>query len=102
MADQHIDLDAALFAASDGDGELLAELRGAFAASVRLHVDLLRRSRCDGNWNLAAHRLKGLGASFHAMPLIALADEALQGAPGEPVVLRKLEQFLGEISAGCR
>jgi hypothetical protein len=43
-------------------------------------------------------RLKGLGASFHAPELVRLADLALQGAPGEPGVLRRLERFSAEFS----
>ena len=41
-------------------------------------------------------RLKGLAASFHAETLIKLADEALDGAPGEPGALRKMQAFLDE------
>jgi hypothetical protein len=44
-------------------------------------------------------RLKGLGASFHAPDLVDLADEALDSAPGEPVVVRKLEAFAAGFGA---
>ena len=70
-----------------------------FGESLARQIDLLRRARCDGNWNVAALRLKGLGASFHAPDLIRLADRALEGAPGEPLVIRDLEQFAGEFQA---
>ena len=92
-------LDATLAAAAGDDSELLAELRTAFAESLGTQLDLLRRARCDGNWNVAAMRLKGLAASFHAEGLIVLAEEALDSAPGEPVVIRKLERFLSEFAA---
>jgi hypothetical protein len=75
---------------------LLAELRTAFAESLARQIDLLRRARCDGNWHVAAMRLKGLGASFHAPDLMRLADLALDSAPGEPVVIRKLEALAEE------
>lgn len=91
--------DAALAAAAGGDITLLTELREAFLESLQGQVDLLRRARCDGNWNMAAMRLKGLGASFHAERLVILADEALDSAPGEPVVVRKLERFIGEFAS---
>lgn len=91
-------LDATLSAAAGEDGALFAELRAAFAESVARQLDLLRRSRCDGNWEMAALRLKGLAASFHAEPLLVLADEALIGAPGDPVVLRQIQAFLDDIS----
>ena len=93
------DLDATFAAAAGEDSALLAELRAVFAESLARQIDLLRRARCDGNWAVAAMRLKGLGASFHAPDLVKLADEALDGAPGEPVVVRKLERFAGEFQA---
>lgn len=94
MAYENGALDATLAAAAGDDPALLVELREAFTQSLANQVDLLRRARCDGNWNVAAMRLKGLAASFHAEGLIDLAEEALDSAPGEPVVIRKLEHFL--------
>jgi len=44
-------------------------------------------------------RLRGLAASFHAETLIALADEALESAPGEPGIVRRLQTFLDEFVA---
>lgn len=90
MAHEPADFDATLAAAAGEDLALLAELRTAFGESLTQQVDLLRRARCDGNWEVAALRLKGLGSSFHAPELIRLADQALEGAPGEPGVIRKL------------
>ena len=86
-------LDATLAAAAGDDPELLAELRAAFCESLERQIDLLSRSRCDGNWNVAAMRLKGLAASFHAQDLIALANDALETAPGDPAIVRKLKAF---------
>lgn len=92
-------LDATLAAAAGDDATLFAELRAAFIDSLSRQVDLLRRSRCDGNWQVAAMRLKGLGVSFHAEPLVILADEALECAPGEPGVIRRMQIFLDEFAA---
>ena len=92
-------LDATLAAAAGDDRALMRELRNAFMESLARQVDLLRRSRCDGNWHVAAMRLKGLAASFHAEPLIALADEALEAVPGEPGVVRRLQAIVDELSA---
>lgn len=86
-------LDETLAAAAGDDPALFAELRSVFAESLARQIDLLRRARCDGNWHVAALRLKGLAASFHAAPLIDLAEEALEAAPGEPSVVRRLQQF---------
>ena len=92
-------LDATLAAAAGDDPALLAELRGAFGESVARQLDLMTRSRCDGNWTMAAMRLEGLASSFHAAELIGLAQEALSGAPGDPVVLRKIREYLGHFRA---
>ena len=94
------DLDATLAAAAGEDAALFAELRIAFIDSLARQIDLLRRSRCDGNWQMAAMRLKGLAASFHADSLLILAEEALDAAPGEPTVIRRLQNFLDEFKAG--
>jgi HPt (histidine-containing phosphotransfer) domain-containing protein len=83
-------LNASLAAAVGSDGHLMGELRAAFVESAARQVDLMARARCDANWQMSASRLKSLAASFGAVGLIALADEALDGAPGDPVVLRKL------------
>ena len=92
-------LDATLAAAAGEDPALLAELRAAFLESLDRQVDLLGRARCDGNWNIAAMRLRGLGASFYAGELIELAEEALVSAPGDPAILRKLEAHRAEFSS---
>jgi len=91
-------LDATLAAAAGDDPQLFAELRRAFIESVSRQVDLLSRSRCDGNWQLAALRLKGLAASFHAEALCDLAEEALATVPGDPAVVRRLQVFIDTLS----
>ena len=92
-------LDATLAAAAGEDSALLAELRSAFAESLERQIDLLKRARCDGNWSVAAMRLKSLGASFHAGDLIVLAQEAIEAAPGEPTIVRRLERYRDSFTA---
>lgn len=92
-------LDATLAAAAGADGALFSELKQAFIESVERQLDLLRRSRCDGNWQMSAMRLKGVAATFHAAELLELADEALDGAPGDPAVLRRIRTFLDDFAA---
>lgn len=87
-------LEAALAAAVGDDPSLVADLRHAFLESANRQVDLLCRARCDANWQLAAWRLKGLAASFGVIGLIALADEAAEAAPGDPVIIRQLKAAL--------
>lgn len=91
-------LNASLAAAVGSDPQLMAELKTAFIESVARQLDLLARARCDANWEIAAARLKSVAASFGALGLIALADEAQNGAPGDPVVLRKIGAAIDEFS----
>jgi len=86
-------LDAAISAAAGDDPELARELHASFVASLASQMDLLRRARCDGNWLVAARRLQGLGASFHEETLARLAEEACDGVPGDPAILRRIAQY---------
>ena len=91
-------LDANLAAAAGDDPALMRELRVAFLESATKQLDLLRRARCDGNWNVAAMRLKGLAASFHSDDLLIAAQHALESAPGEPASIRKIEAVLSHFA----
>lgn len=91
-------LDATLAAAAGDDPALMNELRAAFVESATKQLDLLKRSRCDGNWNVAAMRLKGLAASFHAQDLLEASENALISAPGEPAAIREIEAVLTRFS----
>jgi HPt (histidine-containing phosphotransfer) domain-containing protein len=91
-------LDATLAAAAGDNAALMHELRGAFLESAARQLDLLKRARCDGNWNVAAMRLKGLAASFHAEELLAAAEQALNSAPGEPQAVREIEAVLARFN----
>ena len=71
----------------------MAELKAAFRDSLERQLDLLKRARCDGNWSIAAQRLKGLAAGFHAVELMTLADDAIRAAPGEPTVIKQIERY---------
>lgn len=92
-------LDASLAAAVGNDPSLVLELRSALVEGARHYGDLLARSRCDANWTTAAHRLKGLAASFGAITLIDAADLALRSAPGDPVALRRIQRAVDIIAA---
>ena len=92
-------LNASLAAAVGSDMGLMRELRDAFVESAARQADLMGRARCDANWEFATSWLKGLAVSFGAVGLMGLADEALQGAPGDPVVLRKLRAAIEDFAA---
>lgn len=89
--------DTALKAAAGDDAALILELRASFVESAKRQLSLLSRSRCDANWQYTSWRLKGLAASFGATRLMSLADEASDGAPGDPAVIRKLDKAIAEI-----
>ena len=89
-------LNASLAAAVGSDSLLMAELRDAFIESAARQADLMGRARCDANWQFAASRLKSIAASFGAVGLMELADEALTGAPSDPVILRKLRAAIDD------
>ena len=91
-------LDRYLTAAIGDDAAMALDLRNAFTGSARDLSDLLRRARCDANWNVAALRLKGLAATFGIIPLIQLAEAAMAGAPGDPAVLRDINRAIDEIA----
>jgi HPt (histidine-containing phosphotransfer) domain-containing protein len=92
-------LNASLAAAVGNDSLLMAELRNAFIESALRQADLMGRARCDANWQFSASRLHSLAASFGAVGLMELADEALAGAPGDPVVLRKLRSAIDDFAS---
>lgn len=89
--------DTALKAAAGDDALLALELRASFIESAKRQISLLSRSRCDANWLHSCWRLKGLAASFGAIRLMELAEEAALGAPGDPVIVRHLAQAFGQI-----
>ena len=91
-------LDRYLSAAFGDDPAMAMDLRTAFTGSARDLSDLMRRSRCDANWEMAAIRLKGLAATFGIIPLIQLAEAAIEGVPGDPAVLRRINLAIDAIA----
>ena len=91
-------LDRYLSAAFGDDPAMAMDLRSAFTGSARDLADLMRRARCDANWEVAALRLKGLAATFGIIPLIEQAEEAMAGAPGDPAVLREINRTIDSLT----
>ncbi|MGQ3099650.1 MAG: Hpt domain-containing protein [Alphaproteobacteria bacterium HGW-Alphaproteobacteria-17] len=91
-------LDRYLSAAVGDDPAMALDLRSAFTGSARDLADLMRRARCDANWEVAALRLKGLAATFGIVALIELAEQAIAGAPGDPLVLRQINEAIDGIA----
>ena len=99
MAYEAGSFEAAIAAAAGDDPVLANELYGAYVESLEYQLDLLSRARCDGNWQVAANRLHGLGASFHDGKLVGLSMQAIDGAPGDPVVIRLIRQYAQSLAA---
>lgn len=97
MAYESGSFETALAVAAGEDRALLSELRLAYLESASRQLDLLRRSRCDGNWRVAAMRLQSISASFQDHELSAISQDVLRGAPGDPFVLRRVGQHLDKI-----
>lgn len=87
-------LDSTLAAAVGDDAALASELRGAFVDSAGRVLAVMRAAGTPEDWADAAHRLKGLAASFGALRLMAAADEAAVALPGDPALLRRIERIL--------
>lgn len=90
-------LDRYLNSVVGDDPAMAMELRVAFTGSARDLTDLMRRARCDANWYVAAERLKSLSATFGIVPLIQLAETAMAGVPGDPAILRQINEAIDAI-----
>lgn len=85
-------IDATLAAAVGDEPGLIAELREAFLDSAKRALKGLATANDPETWRGAALRLKGLAASFGAVRLMALAQEAADSQAGDSGVLRKLQR----------
>jgi HPt (histidine-containing phosphotransfer) domain-containing protein len=89
-------IDAALAAALGDEPQLIAELRRAFVDSAQKALSMLEAADAEG-WQAAAFRLKGLAASFGAVDLMALSTAAAAAPAGDPVMLAKLREAIGDL-----
>ena len=83
-------IDATLAAAVGDEPGLIAELRGAFLESAMRALEGLAKADEPESWRSAALRLKGLAASFGAIRLMALAQDAADAPAGDRAVADKL------------
>lgn len=79
-----------LAAAVGDEPTLIAELKLAFTESAERILASLQTAEDRESWNAAAARLKGLSASFGAVKLMALAEQAQAAGRPDPVTLRKI------------
>lgn len=90
-----LSLNAALVEAVGDDPALIADLRAAFLAGARQHLDQLSRATADADRRLAAWKLQGLAASFGAGEVMALAEKAAGGSGDPARITRAIERFAG-------
>jgi HPt (histidine-containing phosphotransfer) domain-containing protein len=85
-------IDATLAAAVGDEPALIAELREAFLDSAKRALAALESVDDPEGWRAAAWRMKGLAASFGAVRLMALADDAAQAQPGDIVTINRIRR----------
>lgn len=90
-------LEAALAAAVGDEPSLIADLRGAFFESAKMHVKALTRAATVDEWRDAALRLHSLAASFGAVRLMDVATEAGRASRIDASVLRKIERAIAAL-----
>jgi HPt (histidine-containing phosphotransfer) domain-containing protein len=90
-------IDATLAAAVGDEPALIAELREAFLDSAKRALAALESVDDPEGWRAAAWRMKGLAASFGAVRLMALAEEAATVAPQDRAYLRKMRQAVARL-----
>lgn len=90
-------IDATLAAAVGDEPALIAELREAFLESVQRCIEAMKSADNPDGWAAAALRLKGLSASFGAVRLMALANEAANGQAHDGAILRRLHRAVDRL-----
>lgn len=90
-------IDATLAAAVGDDPALAAELRLAFTQSAERALTVLQAAQDVAAWRDAAGRLRGLAASFGAVRLMQLADDAANAPPGDAATLRLLQRTVARL-----
>lgn len=89
-------IDATLAAAVGDEPTLIAELRIAFVDGAERAIAAIEGAADAGTWTLSATRLKGLAASFGAVRLMALAQQAAD-RPGDRGVTDKLRRAVARL-----
>lgn len=85
-------IDQALSAAVGDDPALIAELRAAFIDSTRAALNAIELARDADEWRGRLSKLRGLAASFGAVRLAAVANEACAAPIGDARALRLLRR----------
>lgn len=86
-----------LAAAVGDEPALIAELKFAFAESARRVLLSLAAAEDRASWTAAASRLKGLTASFGAVRLMALAEQAMAVGRPDPALLKKIRRAVARL-----
>ena len=85
-------IDATLAAAVGDDPGLIVELRLALVESAESALAAMASAEDTDAWRAAAWRLRGLSASFGAVRLMALANDAATANGPDAALLTKLKR----------
>jgi HPt (histidine-containing phosphotransfer) domain-containing protein len=92
-------LDQSLLAAVGDSPALIAELRAAFVQALVRQLDALESASTADVWIDAAHRLRGLAASFGADDVMDAAANAVHCRPGDRATLARLREACRGLAA---
>ncbi len=83
-------------AAAVGDSPILIEeLRHAFVEALERQLAALEKATTAEAWANAAHRLRGLAASFGADSVMDAAADAVHCRPGDRQVIARIRKACG-------
>lgn len=85
-------IDATLAAAVGDDPGLIVELRIALLESAESALVAMNAAEDSESWSAAAWRLRGLAASFGAVRLMALANEAATASGPDAALMTRLKR----------
>lgn len=90
-------ISSTLAAAVGDEPALIAELKVAFVDSAQRILVALAAAPDEAGWLAAASRLKGLSASFGAVRLMTLAEQAERAGGPDAALLRKLTRTIARL-----
>ncbi len=90
-------IDSMLAAAVGDDASLIAELRASFVESAHRNIAAMRAAASAAEWVAAAQRLSGLAASFGAVRLMALANDAARSTCADKAALARLHRAISRL-----
>lgn len=92
-------LEAALAAVVGDEPVLIAELRGAYFDSAKVHVEAMRSATSLADWRASAERLHSLSASFGALRVMDAAQAAARSSGIDDEILGRIDRSLTALAS---